>query len=369
MVEIKNKRLFSLDIFRIACALSIFLFHSRIHINIDYGFLNNYFGMCHIFMVAFFMLSGFSLFYVDFERNKFVIGGGYSHIGDFIKKRVISIYPLYITVCILFCIVHFFTGDLISFFKHIIISPVEITMLQSVYDGSFNVLHNGGTWFISCIFLCYLIYPYIAQNIFNNKRKQNLIFLLLLYLIDSYAFLPVYIFKFSDIYSNIFFRFFEFASGVIICKLFEENKNKVISKKMILLIPFLFLFLVVGITIGTHFRLWIVEAYNFIAIPIFGLFLYLNARIESKYQILRFRKLISILSENSYAFFLAQFFCFDLTKTIIKKVTFFEENENIWKFIISFFICCIITSILHYAIEKPIKKFIANNNKSKEENK
>lgn len=69
MLEDKTKsgkisRLYSIDLFRIICAATVFLFHSRIHLGVNYRILNNFIGNGHIFMVAFFMMSGFCLFIV-----------------------------------------------------------------------------------------------------------------------------------------------------------------------------------------------------------------------------------------------------------------------------------------------------------------
>lgn len=66
----KIPQLYSIHIFRIVCAFAIFLFHSHIHVDVSYGVFNSFISQCHIFMVAFFMLSGFSLYYVDEERNR-----------------------------------------------------------------------------------------------------------------------------------------------------------------------------------------------------------------------------------------------------------------------------------------------------------
>lgn len=71
-----KRRLYSIDIFRIVSALFVFLFHSRIHLNVDYFVLNPFIEMSNIFMVAFFILSGFALYYVDYQNNQKYEGGG-----------------------------------------------------------------------------------------------------------------------------------------------------------------------------------------------------------------------------------------------------------------------------------------------------
>lgn len=270
-------------------------------------------------------------------------------------KRFVSIFPLYIAVWILYAVWLLLKGQLIPAWKHMVIAPVELVMLQSVYDGSFGVLHNGGTWFISCIFLCYVIYPYLNQIVHGNGLKSNVVLLVLCYLVSSYAFLPVYVFKFQSIYANPFFRICEFFCGMLVAYFFESRKERQCHFHSIILVPLLLLLLVIGITAGVHFGIQTVSAYNFIAIPVFGFTLYFCARIEWNHKIKRCRKLISVMSENSYAFFLSQFFCFDILKWLMNHTSFFSVNENMKKFFVSLSAALVITAVLHYGIEKPAK--------------
>ena len=43
----------------------VFLFHSNIHIGCDYSILTPFINMGAIFMTAFFIISGFSIYYVN----------------------------------------------------------------------------------------------------------------------------------------------------------------------------------------------------------------------------------------------------------------------------------------------------------------
>jgi len=277
---------------------------------------------------------------------------------NFFIKRIVSIFPLYIAIWFLWSVFEFIKGNFLPAWKHLVIAPVEFLMLQSIYDGSFGILHNGGTWFISCIFICYLIYPYLESIIKKNKKKTNIALLILFYLIISYSYVPVYIFKFGDIYANPFFRLLEFAEGIILAWLFLQNKDKNISKRTNLLIPFFIFALIAVISFGVHFGFGYVLLYNFLAVPVFGFILYFCGRLEMRYKICRFQKIISLLSECSYAFFLAQFFCFDITKYLARHTLFFQKGGNSKLFFCSFFFCCIISIFLHFLIEKPIKKFL-----------
>lgn len=307
-------------------------------------------------MVAFFMLSGFSLYYVDSQHGKFFQTTEYAGIGKFLKKRILGLYPLYITIYILFTAVSGLQSGHINVLKELTALPVELTMLQSVLIGSFSFSHNGGTWFISCIFVCYIFYPYVTQVVNNNSRKNNILLGAFLYCIASYAFLPTYRLHFSSIYANPMLRLVEFSLGVIFCKFFIENIEKDIKKICVGFIFLSYVILICGITLGVHFLKPWVELYNFIAIPCFGFILYFSARIEMKHEITSCRKIISILSENTYAFFLAQFFSWQPIRYLMNNTDVFETHASIKKIIISTIWTCFVTIVLHYGIEKPCKK-------------
>ena len=57
-------RIIGLDVFRIFLTMLVFAFHSNIHFQCHYGILDNFVSMGAIAMTGFFMLSGFSMFYV-----------------------------------------------------------------------------------------------------------------------------------------------------------------------------------------------------------------------------------------------------------------------------------------------------------------
>ncbi len=374
-----KKRLYSLDIFRICCAIFVSLFHARIHLDLDFKIFNAFLQKANIFMVAFFMLSGFSLYYVDWCKNNLEIcvnneQNVFTHIGQFYKKRLLSIYPLYIIIYLLYIIFfvvlfnHFSENELIqseinvrandfSIIKNLIIFPVEITLLQTVYNGSFSILHNGGTWFISCIFLCYLIYPFLSRLIYYNK-KSRYILLIFLYLISSWSNVVRVFFQFGSIYSNPFFRIIEFFIGIIIADLCFDKSAVGIKKRKILYIFASFFYLFISLTIGQKFRLGEVELYNCFAIPVFSCILYISTRLEFNYPIKRFNNFISILSENTYAFFLSQFFIYFPIKLLEHETKFFDSHRDIKMFTLCSIFGVIITIFLHYVVEKPLKKLI-----------
>lgn len=69
-----NKRIYGLDLFRVISVLAIFLFHSHIHIGCSYGVLNTFINSGAIFMTAFFLLSGYVIYYTS-AKYEFCGGG------------------------------------------------------------------------------------------------------------------------------------------------------------------------------------------------------------------------------------------------------------------------------------------------------
>ena len=66
---VNKQRLVGLDLFRIAAALVVLFFHSIIHFESNYGFLQLFLSMGATVMSGFSMLSGFSLYYVYESKN------------------------------------------------------------------------------------------------------------------------------------------------------------------------------------------------------------------------------------------------------------------------------------------------------------
>ena len=95
---------------------------------------------------------------------------------------------------------------------------MELGLFQSALVGSFGYLHNGGTWFISCIFVCYLFYPNVVHLISKNSFENNFALLSVLYCASSYAFLSVYKLQFASIYANPLSYLILVLSITIVCE-------------------------------------------------------------------------------------------------------------------------------------------------------
>lgn len=159
-----NKRYIGLDIFRIMSCVIVCAYHTTIHLGCDYGLLNSVSIMGAVFMTAFFMLSGVSL-YVNYKNVDF---GNVSEVKKFFLKRMIGVMPLYY-ICSMIFIILFDKGSIL---EKIIIIPLQVIGIQSMFSSLWAVSHHAGTWFISCIIICYLFYPYIQHILKQLSVKK-----------------------------------------------------------------------------------------------------------------------------------------------------------------------------------------------------
>lgn len=100
-------------------------------------------------MTGFFIMSGFSIQYVYGENKLFERG-----LATYFVRRLISLLPMYLFVHI---INSFFYGN--DFGTALRLFPIETLAIQTWFNSLLGYLHNGGTWFVSCLLIAYFIYP------------------------------------------------------------------------------------------------------------------------------------------------------------------------------------------------------------------
>lgn len=301
-------------------------------------------------MTAFFMLSGISLSYI--YNNKDLLN--MNEYCYFIKKRMISIYPGYIVLYLLFVLKLLITKNMgLTIEQNLIVLPVELTLLQSVFGNSFATLHNGGTWFVSCIFLCYLLYPFLSRVIFQLKKKQILLFCCFCFLLLSWAPIVERFMSYSSIYANPFFRMIEFTLGICVVRMIQLYPPPVqkYGSFIICFICQVLLFVFVSI-IRYFFKIGDYCMYNFLTVPLFMLIYYFGMNINNVcFDALFEARLMKYLSKISYIFFLAQFFTWDIYNFLVSKGIYFN---NLTGFLTSFLICMFITILMYEFMAKPL---------------
>lgn len=351
----KNKeRVVGLDMMRIAMAILIFMFHSRIHVlNCSYGILNSFVDMGAIAMTGFFMLSGYvlNLTYGGKDMSCF------EEIKHFYKKRLISIMPLYFVWAFFLVVVNMIINREKAVIEEGILFPIEVLGIQSVFSSLFFFSHNDGSWFISCILICYFLFPllHIITKPITDKSKIVLILLLSAILLWS-PFVQHY-FKLQSIYSNPFFRGLEFTIGILVSQLnISSSPNNIISflrKPIVCILSFLCL--VLGVTIARKINIPAdYMLYNWVALPCF---MSLTVSLGSyKFKGLQNNSAIKYLSELAFCIFLGQI---NNVWYIVKDgLELMSCQANIMKVLVSFIVVFCIANILHYFVELPSSKYL-----------
>ena len=346
----KRTRIVGLDLYRLLSVFLIFLFHSNIHIQCNYGVLNQFVNNGAIYMTAFFILSGFSLYLVWQRKDLHNI----VELRKFYLKRLISILPLYYSVALIYIC---FLGQE-STVQNLLIAPVEILGIQSIFNSLFGVTHNGGTWFVSCILMCYLVYPLIQEIIKQLTSKLKVTIILIAVFILLYSPLIVHFFKTSGIYSNPFFRIMEFLIGTIICSLIPSIQGSKLSKIIfswwVILIEHAVLIICITEAVKHNIAVGNYMLYSWVALPMFMVIIISMYGAKSPRNMVN-SKIVNYLCEISYAFFLCQFFSWKTTMFIISKI---GMDNNLLRIGISFMVCMGYTVLLHEALEKPISNYL-----------
>ena len=351
-----NKRLIGLDILRILSAFIVYLFHSNMHIKCDYRDFNSFISMGAIFMTAFFLLSGFSLFYSNQNKDLVKI----EHLKTFYIKRIIGIFPLYYATAILYILL---IGSE-NYITNLLLAPIEMLGFQVAFTSLFSISHNGGTWFISCLFICYIIYPFIQEVVKQISNKAKIILTIILIFILLYSPYIAVEFSLANIYSNPFFRCIEFIIGVILASVVNDIKENKFAKWIftwpVFVAEAVLLFIFVTDKVNNKWYPDNYMMYGIIALPMFMLIILTLSGVRCR--LLEKSKIVRYLSSISYAFFLAQFFVW---KNTLKIMEHFDLERNRHKILISLGLCVFIAILLHELIEKPFNKLCKKNADSK----
>lgn len=338
-----------MDVVRVLLAFIIFLFHSRIHIQCDYGLLNMFVEKGNIVaMTAFFMLSGYSLIISNGSKDYCE----FKNVIVFYKKRFISIWPLYFVAGYLGVAMYIVMGQQ-TVLDNILLLPVEILCIQSFFDTLFPFAHNAGSWFISCLVVCYFLFPWL--NILLLRIRYKRIFLLLLFLVVLLAYFPYIVERFhtSSLYSNPFFRMLEFVSGMIIAMINSKDGQSYAVLRYLrhpIICIGSVVILIGGMSLCNVYNIY----YHWIPIVFLSIILFGAGYIHFP-QIWNNRFLL-YLSSISYAFFLGQKFVWIPTKYMLYYIDF--QLGNVSLILITLIACIVSAIILHELVEEKASRFL-----------
>lgn len=172
-------------------------------------------------------------------------------------------------------------------------------------------------------------------------------------------------FKLYNIYSNPFFRILEFTLGILLCRVWINNKDKYPKLYSIPVIVLEVLIFVVVVTwaVKLNFYRGNYMLYNIFNIPMFTLIIFGLAGFKNYY--LEHSKILQYLSSISYVFFLAQFFVWPSVPVLLSYV---NTDNNIIRIIIAFILCIMLSIFFYEVFEKPLNKYLINKYLRKEGN-
>ena len=164
-MNMKQKRLFYLDVIRAVCAVMIVVYHFPLAISqpVDYfhSFANGSFGMIAVY--CFFMVSGAALMYRYQNEGKL-------NLKQFYKKRFFSIYPLF---WIAYVMAFFWVFWQLKEVYRII--PTKAIFWSVIgMDGWLAHLvptfYMVGEWFLGSIIILYALFPLIRICYQKNRH-------------------------------------------------------------------------------------------------------------------------------------------------------------------------------------------------------
>lgn len=224
--------------------------------------------------------------------------------------------------------------------------------MQPVFNSLFSLIHNGGTWFISYILICYLIYPAIQEFVIRINNKTKILIMLMMVFVLLYAPIVVWYFDLSTIYSNPFFRLLEFFIGVFIASMkpsldeMEFVKKYLYNWKYIMLISVL-MFTWVTIAVNLDIAVGNYMLYSWSCLPCFITLIIALSGVSFEKMNNKCRKMLLGLSEITYCLFLAQIFSNKISKVIIHR---YSISSNLMIIFIDWSVCILITVLLRAGI-------------------
>lgn len=344
----KREHLAILDIIKICCAVLIYMRHSITMFGCTYGSSLVDGLICATtspIMVCFFVVSGFSIYYNNSNRNLLDAG----ELRTFYKKRFITLFPIYILVHMLSYVLVVNTVQ-----QKIYSTPVELLGLQSMYGGLFGISHSGATWFISSLLLGYFIYPLVQELLKMNQRCIYLVTSVIFFVLVYSEVVMLQIFGVQPGYVNPVFRAMQVAFGAALCMAFNEDDKGNNKKAAIMMVANL---IITGLltVFALHYKMGI----EYVTTPIYYYLIAFAMLISIKFKprLLTKSKLIKYAGSLTFYFFILQVFLWRLSAKVCG-LTGFESNKG--KLLVSFVLCVALSIICKELFDKHAQKYLKN---------
>ncbi len=344
----KREHLAILDIIKICCAVLIYMRHSITMFGCTYGSSLVDGLICATtspIMVCFFVVSGFSIYYNNSNRNLLDAG----ELRTFYKKRFITLFPIYI-------LVHMLSYVLVenTLQQKIYSTPVELLGLQSMYGGLFGISHSGATWFISSLLLGYFIYPLVQELLKMNQRCIYLVTSVIFSVLVYSEVVMLQIFGVQPGYVNPVFRAMQVAFGAALCMAFtEDDKGNNKKAALMMAVNLIITGLITAFTL--HYKMGIV--YVTTPLDYYLIALAMLISIKFKPRLLTKSKLIKYAGSLTFYFFILQVFLWRLSAKVCG-LTGFESNKG--KLLVSFVLCVALSILCKELYDKHAQKYLKN---------
>lgn len=299
-----KKNLLQYDALRFICAVYIFLFHVHIRWNIFQNkIIHNILDVGPIAMTIFFCLSGFLI--------AFRYCGTNITQKEFIKRRILRLYPLYILGSLLTLPWLKTDGDF-SFYLALLI--IFVSCAQSLYVTYFGFWNFDSSWSISVEFWI----AFITRKLLTMRGSiKNLIYILIsLFAIALVTSGLPQDKNFPYYYSSFLIRIPEFMVGIMAFKLLHGGGR---IKTSVLLLSFIFILSII-IFLGNFNSNYLVYSP---LVSCFAFLLLIKLYDESFFitRLIFKANTLKILYDLSYSLYITQPFVLNLMKDLLVSVS------------------------------------------------
>lgn len=197
-------------------------------------------------VTLFIELSGFLLVYRHCNEDLSL------NIGKCLKfgiDRIKKLYLVYIVTTFYFIALGIYQKNIVFDYMFVKNVLINIFLVQCWFPSQISNSYNNVAWYLSCVFLLYIIFPYINAVIKRYRNRRDAFFSIALLILLQFLYLfCLYRNSVSwyewGVYTSPYYRIFEFLIGCNLGYLYstrkiKENKNIIIC---VLTVTLLFFF-------------------------------------------------------------------------------------------------------------------------------
>lgn len=337
---------------RFYMAIIIFISHLAILPSINF---NNYLNNGGYGVIFFFILSGFVMAINYKDKFEAVTKENWL---TFVKKRIKRIYPLYIFMIMLGLAFEVATNSdmwsLQFFLKQGVKLMLCIPMIQTLIPKmSIAQAFNGAAWFLSCLFILYIVTPFILKMLYKvNKRNKEIFIIMILTIVILECLLIILKDNIDITYCTPYIRIFYYFIGILAGIIFANKKETILGRAKKQSFELLELLSIIVIVLGWIFT-YKAKFANVLTIIIMTYSIFVFAFQKGTISKIMSYKINVFLGKISFEFYLIHYVVIKyLGATSISK----DSNYIIVSGIA--FLLSIVLSVLIYALQTKFDKMV-----------